>query len=46
MSQYRSGKIFQILLHMADYQVVQVLDAHDRAYMIHKLKEQNGDAGL
>jgi hypothetical protein len=46
ISDYRSRKMFQILLHMADYQVVQVLDADDIMYVIHMLKEQYGDAGL
>jgi hypothetical protein len=32
ISDYRSGKMFQILLHMADYQVVQVYRS-TRAYM-------------
>jgi hypothetical protein len=40
ISNYRCKKMFQILSHMADYQVVLVLDADDIAYTIHKLKEQ------
>jgi hypothetical protein len=46
VSNYRCEKMFQILSHMADYQVVLVLDADDIANIIHKLKEQYGDAGL